>query len=74
MLTDGPVLSLQNGLGNHEILQQFVFENSAVGVTTNAVKRLAQAKSSGSEKATCVWVVLKESTCTITSVPKCRIQ
>ena len=41
MLTDGPVLSLQNGLGNHEILQQYVFENSAVGVTTNAVKRLA---------------------------------
>ncbi len=40
MLTDGPVLSLQNGLGNHEILQQYVFENSAVGVTTNAVKRL----------------------------------
>jgi len=40
ILTDGPVLSLQNGLGNHEILQQYVFENSAVGVTTNAVKRL----------------------------------
>lgn len=40
ILTDGPVLSLQNGLGNHEILQQHVFENSAVGVTTNAVKRL----------------------------------
>ena len=40
MLTDGPVLSLQNGLGNHEILQKYVFENSAVGVTTNAVKRL----------------------------------
>jgi len=39
MLTDGPVLSLQNGLGNHEILREFVFENSAVGVTTNAVKR-----------------------------------
>ena len=40
MLTDGPVLSLQNGLGNHETLQQYVFENYAVGVTTNAVKRL----------------------------------
>ena len=40
-LTDGPVLSLQNGLGNHDILRQYVFENSAVGVTTNAVKRSA---------------------------------
>jgi len=40
-LTDGPVLSLQNGLGNYEILSQYVFENSAVGVTTNAVKRSA---------------------------------
>ncbi len=39
LITDGPVLSLQNGLGNHEILSGFVFENSAVGVTTNAVKR-----------------------------------
>ncbi len=39
-LTDGPVLSLQNGLGNYEILQKYVFENSAVGVTTNAVKRI----------------------------------
>ena len=39
ILTSGPVLSLQNGLGNHEILQSYVFENSAVGVTTNAVKR-----------------------------------
>tara|TARA_B100000614_G_scaffold121036_1_gene108429 strand:- start:410 stop:1300 length:891 start_codon:yes stop_codon:yes gene_type:complete len=38
-ITDGPVLSLQNGLGNLEILSSFVFENSAVGVTTNAVKR-----------------------------------
>ena len=40
LLTNGPVLSLQNGLGNLEILEEFVFENSAVGVTTNAVKRL----------------------------------
>ena len=45
MLTDGPVLSLQNGLGNHEILQNhFFFENSAVGVTTNAVKRKSPGK------------------------------
>ena len=44
LLTDGPVLSLQNGLGNHEILQEYVFENSAVGVTTNAVMK----KSPGS--------------------------
>ncbi|GIR67468.1 MAG: hypothetical protein CM15mP71_6940 [Candidatus Poseidoniales archaeon] len=71
MLTDGPVLSLQNGLGNHEILQQYVFENSAVGVTTNAVKRLGQAKSSGLEKATCAWVVLRRALCTITSIPEC---
>ncbi len=41
LITDGPVLSLQNGLGNLEILSAFVFENSAVGVTTNAVKRIA---------------------------------
>ena len=41
LITDGPVLSLQNGLGNLEILSGFVFENSAVGVTTNAVKRIA---------------------------------
>ena len=40
ILTEGPVLSLQNGLGNHEVLQNYVFENSAVGVTTNAVKRI----------------------------------
>jgi len=40
-LTDGPVLSLQNGLGNQEILSSHFFENSAVGVTTNAVKRIA---------------------------------
>ena len=40
-ITDGPVLSLQNGLGNHEILSRYVFENSAVGVTTNAVKRIS---------------------------------
>ena len=40
-ITDGPVLSLQNGLGNHEILSRYVFENSAVGVTTNAVKRVS---------------------------------
>ena len=40
-LTDGPVLSLQNGLGNQEILRSHVFENSAVGVTTNAVKKIA---------------------------------
>ena len=40
-LTDGPILSLQNGLGNYEILQNYFFENSAVGVTTNAVKRNA---------------------------------
>ena len=39
-LTQGPVLSLQNGLGNLEILKEHVFENAAVGVTTNAVKRL----------------------------------
>lgn len=38
-LTTGPVLSLQNGLGNYEIIQSYVNENSAVGVTTNAVKR-----------------------------------
>lgn len=44
MLTDGPVLSLQNGLGNHEILQNHFFENSAVGVTTNAVKRKSHGK------------------------------
>ena len=41
LITNGPVLSLQNGLGNLEILNRFVFENSAVGVTTNAVKRTA---------------------------------
>ena len=41
LITNGPVLSLQNGLGNLEILNRFVFENSAVGVTTNAVKRPA---------------------------------
>ena len=41
LITNGPVLSLQNGLGNLEILNRFVFENSAVGVTTNAVKRIA---------------------------------
>ncbi|MBG46287.1 MAG: hypothetical protein CMB76_07190 [Euryarchaeota archaeon] len=40
-ITDGPVLSLQNGLGNHEVLSRYVFENSAVGVTTNAVKRIS---------------------------------
>jgi len=40
LITNGPVLSLQNGLGNLEILNRFVFENSAVGVTTNAVKRI----------------------------------
>tara|TARA_B100001778_G_scaffold56604_1_gene43590 strand:- start:80 stop:970 length:891 start_codon:yes stop_codon:yes gene_type:complete len=40
-ITDGPVLSLQNGLGNHQILSRYVFENSAVGVTTNAVKRIS---------------------------------
>ena len=40
-ITDGPVLSLQNGLGNQEILSRYVFENSAVGVTTNAVKRIS---------------------------------
>jgi len=39
-LTDGPVLSLQNGLGNQDILHSHVFENSAVGVTTNAVKKI----------------------------------
>ena len=39
-LTNGPVLSLQNGLGNLEIIKQHVFENSAVGVTTNAVTRI----------------------------------
>jgi len=39
-LTKGPVLSLQNGLGNLEILKEHAFENTAVGVTTNAVKRL----------------------------------
>ena len=44
LLTDGPVLSLQNGLGNHEILQNHFFENSAVGVTTNAVKRNSPGK------------------------------
>jgi 2-dehydropantoate 2-reductase len=44
MLTDGPVLSLQNGLGNHETLQNHFFENSAVGVTTNAVKRKSPGK------------------------------
>jgi 2-dehydropantoate 2-reductase len=38
-LTKGPVLSLQNGLGNLEIIKQYAFENAAVGVTTNAVKR-----------------------------------
>ena len=50
MLTDGPVLSLQNGLGNHEILQNHFFENSAVGVTTNAVKGNLLVKSNGLEK------------------------
>ena len=44
ILTDGPVLSLQNGLGNHEILKNHFFENSAVGVTTNAVKRTSPGK------------------------------
>ena len=39
-LSSGPVLSLQNGLGNLEILTEYVFENAAVGVTTNAVTRL----------------------------------
>ena len=39
-LCDGPVLSLQNGLGNLEILKENVFENAAVGVTTNAVTRI----------------------------------
>jgi 2-dehydropantoate 2-reductase len=39
-LTKGPVLSLQNGLGNLEIIKQYAFENAAVGVTTNAVKKL----------------------------------
>ncbi len=39
-LTSGPVLCLQNGLGNLETLKQHVFENAAVGVTTNAVKRI----------------------------------
>ena len=39
-LTSGPVLSLQNGLGNLEILQEHVYENAAVGVTTNAVKKI----------------------------------
>ena len=39
-LTSGPVLSLQNGLGNLELLKLHVFENAAVGVTTNAVKRI----------------------------------
>lgn len=39
-LTRGPVLSLQNGLGNLEILKDYAFENAAVGVTTNAVKKL----------------------------------
>ena len=43
-ITDGPVLSLQNGLGNHEILSRYVFENSAVGVTTNAVKRISHGQ------------------------------
>ena len=38
--TSGPVLSLQNGLGNLEIIKQHVFENAAVGVTTNAVTRI----------------------------------
>ncbi len=37
--TNGPVLSLQNGLGNLEILKEYFFENSAVGVTTNAVTK-----------------------------------
>ena len=37
--TNGPVLSLQNGLGNLEILKKYFFENSAVGVTTNAVTK-----------------------------------
>lgn len=41
MLADGPALSLQNGLGNHEILQRYFHENTAVGVTTNAVKRIS---------------------------------
>mgnify|MGYP001579945603 FL=1 len=40
-LTNGPVLSLQNGLGNLEILKENVFENAAVGVTTNAVTRIS---------------------------------
>ena len=40
-LTNGPVLSLQNGLGNLEILKEYVFENAAVGVTTNAVTRIS---------------------------------
>ena len=54
MLTDGPVLSLQNGLGNHEILQNHFFENSAVGVTTNAVKRKSPGKIEWVGKGTLV--------------------
>ena len=40
-LSNGPVLSLQNGLGNREIIQKHKHENYAVGVTTNAVKRIS---------------------------------
>ena len=43
-LTKGPVLSLQNGLGNLEILKDFFFENTAVGVTTNAVTKSSPGK------------------------------
>jgi 2-dehydropantoate 2-reductase len=38
--TKGPVLSLQNGIGNLEILHDYFFEKSAVGVTTNAVTKI----------------------------------
>ena len=38
-LTNGPVMSLQNGLGNKEVIQKYKHENYAVAVTTNAVKR-----------------------------------
>ena len=40
----GPIISIQNGMGNLEILKNFAFENSAVGVTTNAVTKYQPGK------------------------------
>lgn len=42
--TNGPVLSLQNGIGNLEVLRDYFFGKSAVGVTTNAVTKFEPGK------------------------------